>query len=339
MSFFNKKEEVINIELTPYGKGLLAKGKFKPMYYEFYDDDIIYDSRYTSLEEKQGEIQQRIKETPSIKPQYSFDSADKRLKEARERLARTRNQYVPILEKRKNFTLGFLPLGNTSIGNEEATAIQIKLLNGSIDGTFINNEENKPKNITTIKVQDINHIINVRKKEENEKNEVQIELYDTEPDEDNDASQEVVFSDGILKITKETGYLLLDMDEIGAENKNDRFEIFLYEMDEIEKIEKQLFFIKERNNIKDGLLYDTYEIKSMDREITEEFVEYYFEILTDKEIPSEVLCGHLSKEQIEILRQKEGFEIDCTTPELMQARTISSELFVSEEEIDNLEEC
>jgi len=46
MVFFNTKEEVIDIELTPYGKHLLSQGKWKPVYYEFYDDDILYDSKH-----------------------------------------------------------------------------------------------------------------------------------------------------------------------------------------------------------------------------------------------------------------------------------------------------
>ncbi len=43
MTFFNKKEETIGIELTPYGRSLLAKGKLMPAYYAFFDDDILYD--------------------------------------------------------------------------------------------------------------------------------------------------------------------------------------------------------------------------------------------------------------------------------------------------------
>ena len=37
MTFFNKKEEVLDIELTPHGKGLLSQGKFRPSYYLFFD--------------------------------------------------------------------------------------------------------------------------------------------------------------------------------------------------------------------------------------------------------------------------------------------------------------
>jgi len=46
MKFFNPKEEVLDIQLTQQGKRLLSMGKFKPKYYAFYDDDIIYDSSY-----------------------------------------------------------------------------------------------------------------------------------------------------------------------------------------------------------------------------------------------------------------------------------------------------
>ena len=43
MAFLDRKEQVMDTQLTQYGKRLLAKGKFKPAYYAFYDDDIIYD--------------------------------------------------------------------------------------------------------------------------------------------------------------------------------------------------------------------------------------------------------------------------------------------------------
>ena len=33
MQFFNQKEEVIDIQLTQFGKRLLSQGKFKPTYY------------------------------------------------------------------------------------------------------------------------------------------------------------------------------------------------------------------------------------------------------------------------------------------------------------------
>ena len=46
MKFFDKKEEVIDIQLTQYGKHLLSVGKWRPVYYAFFDDNILYDGRY-----------------------------------------------------------------------------------------------------------------------------------------------------------------------------------------------------------------------------------------------------------------------------------------------------
>ncbi len=75
MSFFNKKEEVINIELTPHGKKLLSEGKFLPKYYCFFDDDIIYDSECYGVEEPQNNIQTRILEDSIyLKPNSRFSS-------------------------------------------------------------------------------------------------------------------------------------------------------------------------------------------------------------------------------------------------------------------------
>ena len=69
-NFFDKKEEVINIELTQYGKHLLSRGKFRPHYYAFYDDDVLYDTQYAGYSENQNEAQLRILDhTPTMKPQ------------------------------------------------------------------------------------------------------------------------------------------------------------------------------------------------------------------------------------------------------------------------------
>ena len=80
MEFFNKKEEVLDIELTQYGKNLLAKGKFKPKYYAFYDGDIIYDSKYANFEEAQNSTSDRIKSASRLKTQYAFEGAETRIK-------------------------------------------------------------------------------------------------------------------------------------------------------------------------------------------------------------------------------------------------------------------
>ncbi len=66
--FSNKKEEVIDISLTQHGKYLLSQGKFKPSFYAFYDDDILYDGAHAGVTSgSQNENLTRIKDTQRLK--------------------------------------------------------------------------------------------------------------------------------------------------------------------------------------------------------------------------------------------------------------------------------
>ena len=72
MEFFDKKEEVLEIKLTPFGTYKLSQGNFTPEYYSFFDTGIIYDSLFAAsggFSEKQNDIEDRITlNTPSMKP-------------------------------------------------------------------------------------------------------------------------------------------------------------------------------------------------------------------------------------------------------------------------------
>ena len=61
MTFFNRKEEVIEVQLTRQGREKLAMGKFKPASYEFLDEDILYEKRSGTPEvvEEQNEIKEQ----------------------------------------------------------------------------------------------------------------------------------------------------------------------------------------------------------------------------------------------------------------------------------------
>ncbi len=77
MEFFNRKEEVMDIQLTQYGKHLLSLGKFRPSHYAFFDDDIIYDLQFVHTgSEQQNEAEDRIKEVPRLKTQYVFSGIE-----------------------------------------------------------------------------------------------------------------------------------------------------------------------------------------------------------------------------------------------------------------------
>ena len=74
-NFFNKKHDVMDIQLTQYGKIKYSQGDFNPKYYSFYDTDITYDGVYVGETEIQNEIVARIKDTVSTKPIYKFVSS------------------------------------------------------------------------------------------------------------------------------------------------------------------------------------------------------------------------------------------------------------------------
>ena len=77
MEFFNKKEDVMDLELTPYGEYLLSQGDFKPEFYAFFDDEVLYDGKWAGTDaEEQNLIKDRIKEVPRLKTQYLFTNTE-----------------------------------------------------------------------------------------------------------------------------------------------------------------------------------------------------------------------------------------------------------------------
>ena len=77
MEFFNKKQEVLEVKLTPYGRYKLSKGLLRPVYYAFFDEGIVYNSTFTGgdntstqveVKEGQNSIEPRIQDsTPALK--------------------------------------------------------------------------------------------------------------------------------------------------------------------------------------------------------------------------------------------------------------------------------
>ena len=76
MSYIDPKEEVISLELTPYGRYALSRGRLAPVYYAFFDDDVVYDTRWITgslLTEDQSEAEGRIlNETIRMKAQAAI---------------------------------------------------------------------------------------------------------------------------------------------------------------------------------------------------------------------------------------------------------------------------
>ena len=77
MRFLDQKEEVIDIQITPTGTRLLQLGGFNPAYYCFFDDDVIYDSKWAGVTgESQNDIETRIQDVPrlqAMRAKYSVE--------------------------------------------------------------------------------------------------------------------------------------------------------------------------------------------------------------------------------------------------------------------------
>lgn len=77
MSYLDPKERVIDLELTAYGRYLLSIGKMNPVFYAFFDDDVLYNGLYANVTESQSTIEPRIQEeTPRFSTQVNFSSRE-----------------------------------------------------------------------------------------------------------------------------------------------------------------------------------------------------------------------------------------------------------------------
>jgi hypothetical protein len=123
--FFNKKEEVLSIQLTPYGKKLLIEGNFKPEYYSFHDTDICYDSAYMEIQQSQNSIQTRIEDnTQRLKPIVNFSSVEKNSEIISPTIGVEKFKFSSIL-------------GTSLIGEQKFPAFDIKLLKGGLSGSVL----------------------------------------------------------------------------------------------------------------------------------------------------------------------------------------------------------
>ena len=69
MDFFDPKSDVLEVKLTPWGRYKLSKGGFRPTWYTFSDEGILYNSEFAGFSESQNSIQDRIQDsTPALKP-------------------------------------------------------------------------------------------------------------------------------------------------------------------------------------------------------------------------------------------------------------------------------
>ena len=286
MEFFNKKEEVIDLQLTQYGRHLLSRGQFKPEFYCFFDDNILYDVGRANLTEEQNESEDRIRVTPTIHPQIGFSSLEREFK----------NSYGMILSGKAEATDESMqrtaekhyllpqPLGTSDVNSEHSPSWSVRFLNGSLTGSvnYLNLVE-KSGGRNTINVPQL-------------KSHTELEYIDIssggqfEYDESLDGP---LTSNLAITTEKENTYIVLKIMENNGLIQKKNFDIEFFEVLEEETSTGEI--LESLRPLSFSRNYDPEDAFDFINEVTPEddegYVDYYFDFRVDDEINQEILCN------------------------------------------------
>lgn len=341
MEFFNKKEEVIDLQLTQYGKYLLSLGKLKPVYYAFYDDGIIYDSNYMGFDESQNSAEPRIQEkTPNLKTFHNFHS----IEDDMQRAVEAKNSGNPLLAQKmiqstpEKTQILVNPLAQSDLSSDKVPAWNLTLLNGKI--LTGDNTTDHPKTTPTLTLDSSNTVLDIPQ--------IEVEInYTTQiADGELEAPQEMidavmrgeldgvpqaileqllagsagfddinydvrVFDDGtFFKINQDDLIIQVREDNVPYSNDNFEVEVFLItdpptnaaNTTTLRQLE-QLRFLVEPDLIVDDILYTENEIKRYSiPDIDSSFVNYFLDFETDDEIEASLICNAIANGDKDVYR-------------------------------------
>ena len=313
MGFFDKKEEVLDIELTQYGKYLLSKGKFTPVFYSFFDDDIIYDWKYAEgASEKQNYAETRIlEETPSSRVQYVFSGCETKIREVNESVRQNevalRNKKIQQTPER-HYALS-APLGNSAFDTSYDPSWGVRAYLGKFNKIVNHQTGSQPTlKIPQLSMNEITYKTRI------------VAEADNLPDEASTTGRQIfqagdlgsVGSSGELALASEQfndgsyvqlieDAILIEIEETNTPCLRENFDIEVFLIEEEENPNSTptqgeklipLSFVKRYSNIRNGILLDDKDVDfNPAPEIDSSFVEHYFDIFVDKGIDTEVLCS------------------------------------------------
>ena len=296
MAFYNKKEEVIEIELTSFGKSLLAKGKLRPSYYAFFDEDVIYDSQYGASNDPADE---RIRnETPRSRVQYNYSSVED-VKSLREESVPTTSGDVikEILvqeQKRRNV---FPPIGTSANDSVNYPSWKAYMLQGELDSSEPN-----------ILMGD--SVVNIPQMEMKQRTFISKAIKDTDF---NSELYGYIFPDGssVTLVEDENSEFLLFLQEENSSSDSENFTIEFYEVEEEsgKELLTPLSFPKrfKKDRIVDGIMLDNEPISELDPSEDPTLVGYYFDIEVDSEIDPAVISAAFQSGRFADIRDLESF--------------------------------
>lgn len=293
MTFKNQKEEVIEIELTSYGKHLLSKGKFRPTFYAFFDDDILYDVEYAGPGEEQNYSQTRVlEETPRLRVQTTFTGLEteieKQIEEARTQDKKLKDAFQST--KERHYALS-APLGRSALTSDFAPSWDVTLHGANFQQQLVvsTTEGKQVLPIPQMNLEPLDYQVKVISEEDNGDNPFGHPQTATT----NGITQEEFFDNGNAIMIKHND-IVIEIDELHTDSlaENYDIEIFVVEDDEAteEEILVPLSFIREfQNNVVDGF-YVEKDSDSLELELDETYVENYLNVMMDNEIDIDDLC-------------------------------------------------
>ena len=306
MTFFNKKEEIIEIKLTSYGKHLLSKGAFNPMYYKFFDEDILYDSEYANLSESSGVSEARIQEnSPSLRVQTSYRDLGREVRKLRPAtmVNANTNDFELILyddhlfaEKINAFSSA-LPLGNSDVGSQKVPYWSIRELKNGIETITAYNNRLADGSIDTVS----SPVVNIPNVVSNITASMQIKTADFCGPIDPETQKYVhIYDSDKTYINIDDDFILLDVSENNVPLNNESFCVEVFEVTTNEDNEKILIpkkFKKKVEYVKNGILLDEHEINEQLRnnslEVDSNYVSYWMDIRVDDMIDNRTKCDYI----------------------------------------------
>lgn len=334
MLFMDKKEEVIDIELTPYGKQLLSMGKMKPAYYAFFDDNIMYDAEYGGITEGQNIIQQRITElTPQLQTQYKFTSKGKEGSEVDFGNGEKISTIAPL---KKNALSS--DLGSTRLSGQNYPAINLRMLSGEIkDVDLTYTTEFGQKKIPQINL-DVTYNVEVGNVSV-ESSRVEVSPMDDTPtvvgavtSANESIISRIAIDGSYLSITPQI--ILADIVEKNTDFKIDNFDIEAYEIGDT--LIPLTFAKNKKNNVVNNILLD--EVPEEDRvpvSLSPNNVEYYFDIFVDSDIDEEVINNSIS-----LLKSKGLYtDKDYVNEDNVLIREVISDIYGTNVTVTDIKDC
>lgn len=291
MKFLNKKEQVFDIQLTPYGKHKLSAGDFTPAYYAFFDDNVIYDLEYVGGSESQNQTHKRIKqETQYLEGQVSF----------RGRLAGSPvaggilQDTIYNQEENLLTTGGFI--GNASFLAEEtnvAPAWKIVTMVGTnyeVQNNFTGSLNELTSDVSRAEaiLTQLNITASYVLSSEEPSNVNRNNSFENFRDLQNTTG---IFSDDrIIKLTSQDP--LFYIEELNTELLTENFDIEVFKIvgDDFQK----LYFKSKEPQVVNGLMVSA-QPETNNAALDTNSVEYYFSILKDSEVDSRIACKYVDQ--------------------------------------------